>query len=263
VRLLEERGATSSLPVLCWTGLVCTFIGGNASLLTYELVNNTVDNVSSDRAAAPAHRIRPSIRQRRKEQRPGEIIDAAVQEFARRGFAATRLEDVAERAGVTKGTIYFYFKDKEDLFKAAARSSLEPALNEIEALGAHFEGSAEESLCVVLSAVYRKLVTNPRAGQILRLIIAKGPQFPELVEFYYSEIISRGIAILRRVLERGVAAHEFRRTGAVDFPQTVFAPALAALIWNLLLGKQHPLDFDAYAHAHLDLVLNGLKIKSK
>ena len=186
-----------------------------------------------------------------------------MQEFARRGFAATRLEDVAERAGVTKGTIYFYFKNKADLFKAAARSSLEPALNEIEALGVQFEGSAEESLRVHLSAVYPKLVKNPRAGQILRLIIAEGPQFPELVEFYYAEIISRGIAILRQVLERGVARHEFRRTAAVDFPQTVFAPALAAIIWNLLLGKHHALDFDAYARAHLDLVLNGLKVKSK
>jgi AcrR family transcriptional regulator len=219
--------------------------------------------VSSDRAAAPAHRIRPSIRQRRKEQRPGEIIEAAVQEFARRGFAATRLEDVAERAGVTKGTIYFYFKDKEDLFKAAARSSLEPALNEIEALGAHFKGSAEEALRVHLTAIYPKLVKNPRAGRILRLIIAEGPQFPELVEFYYAEIISRGIAILRQVLERGVARHEFRRTPAVDFPQTVMAPAITAFIWNLMLGKHHALDFDAYASAHLDLVLNGLKVKSK
>ena len=213
--------------------------------------------------AAPAHRVRPSVRRRRKEQRPGEIIEAAILEFSRRGFAATRLDDVAERAGVTKGTIYFYFKDKEDLFKAAARSSLEPALNEIEALDAHFEGSAEESFRVHLSALYSKLVTNPRAAQILRLIIAEGPQFPELGEFYYLEIISRGMAIFKRVLERGVARHEFRRTGAIDFPQTVVAPALAALIWNLLLGKHHPLDFDAYARTHLDLVLNGLKVKSK
>jgi AcrR family transcriptional regulator len=231
--------------------------------LTYESVNNTVGNVSSDPAAAPAHRIRPSVRRRRKEQRPGEIIEAAIREFSRRGFAATRLDDVAERAGVTKGTIYFYFKDKEDLFKAAARSSLAPALNEIEALGAQLEASAEESLRVHLSAVYPKLVKNPRAAQILRLIIAEGPQFPELVEFYYTEIISRGIAVLRQVLERGVARHEFRRSAAVDFPQTVFAPALAAFIWNLLLDKSHPLDFDAYARAHLDLVLNGLKVKSK
>ena len=134
--------------------------------------------MSSDRAAAPAHRIRTSIRQRRKEQRPGEIIEAAVQEFARRGFAATRLEDVAERAGVTKGTIYFYFKNKADLFKAAARSSLEPALNEIEALGVQFEGSAEESLRAHLARLeLRLLLSNllPRiehfelAGKVERL----------------------------------------------------------------------------------------------
>ena len=186
-----------------------------------------------------------------------------MREFARRGFAATRLEDVAERAGVTKGTIYFYFKDKEELFKAAARSSLEPALNEIEALGAQFEGSAEELLRAHLMAVYPKLVTNPRAGQILRLLIAEGPQFPELVEFYYREIITHGMNILRRVIERGVAQREFRRTGAIEYPQLLFAPVLGAIIWGLLLGKKHPLDFNEYARTHIDLVLNGLKAKSK
>jgi len=186
-----------------------------------------------------------------------------VQEFARRGFAATRLEDVAERAGVTKGTIYFYFKDKEELFKAAARSSLEPALNEIEALGAHFEGSAEELLRVHLSAVYPKMVLNPRAGQILRLLIAEGPQFPELVEFYYREIITHGMNILRRVIERGVAQREFRRTGAIEYPQLLFAPVLAAIIWGLLLGKKHPVDVNEYMRAHIDLALNSLKVKSK
>jgi AcrR family transcriptional regulator len=215
--------------------------------------------VSSDRAAAPAHRIRASVRRRRKEQRPGEIIEAAVHEFARRGFAATRLEDVAERVGVTKGTIYFYFKDKEELFKAAARSSLGPALNEIEALAANFEGSAEELLRVHLSVVYPKLVTNPRAGQIIRLLIAEGSQFPELVDFYYREIVSHGVSILRRLIERGVARGEFRKTKASDFPQVIFAPVLAAIVWNLLLGKKHPIDFNEYSRVHIDLALNGLK----
>ena len=202
-------------------------------------------------------------REREKQELRQQILDRAREMFAAEGYEAVTMRKIAEAIEYSPTAIYLYFKDKEDLFKAAARSSLEPALNEIEALGAHFEGSAEESLRVHLSAVYPKLVTNPRAGQILRLIIAEGPQFPELVEFYYAEVISRGIANLRQVLERGVARHEFRRTAAVDFPQTVFAPALAAFIWNLLLGKHHALDFDAYARAHLDLVLNGLKVKSK
>ena len=187
-----------------------------------------------------------------------------MQEFAKRGFAATRLEDVAERAGVTKGTIYFYFKDKEELFKAAARSSLEPALTEIEALAATFDGPAEDLLRAHLTVVYPKLVTSPRAGQIMRLMIAEGPQFPELVEFYYREIISHGMSILRRIIERGIARREFRRTGAVEFPQLIFGPVLAAIIWNLMFNKLHPIDFDAYSRAHIDLVINGLKAaKSK
>ena len=210
---------------------------------------------------AGAGKVRPPvpIRRRRKEQRPAEIIDAALEEFGRRGFAATRLEDVAERVGVTKGTIYFYFKDKEELFKAAARSSLMPALKEVEALSTSFEGSAEELLRAHYGALYRLLLKNPRAQQILRLLIAEGPQFPELVDFYYRDIVSRGLSIVTRVIERGVERGEFRRTRVTDFPQVMFGPVMTAMVWSLLMLKKHPIDFDAYARTHLDLVLNGLK----
>jgi AcrR family transcriptional regulator len=227
--------------------------------LTYQSVNNKIENMSSRLALGPAAHQPASSRRRRKEQRPGEIIEAALEEFARRGFAATRLEDVAERAGVTKGTVYFYFKDKKDLFKAVARSALAPALGEMEALGANFEGSAEELLRVHLRAVYQKLVKTPRAGQILRLLIAEGPQFPELVDFYYRDFISAALTNLKRLIERGVARREFRRTRATDFPQVVGGPVVTAVIWNFLLAKQHPIDFDAYARTHVDLIINGLK----
>ena len=215
--------------------------------------------MSSNRATATAAPTRGSIRRRRKEQRPGEIIEAALQEFSRRGFAATRLEDVAERVGVTKGTIYFYFKDKEELFKAAARSLVDPALNELEVLEANSEGSAEKLLRAHFETVYLKLVKNPRAGQIMRLLMAEGRQFPELVDFYYRDIISHGLGILRRVVERGVERGEFRKTRVVDFPQVLFAPVLAAIIWSLLLADKHPIDFESYARTHLDLALSGLK----
>ncbi len=215
--------------------------------------------MSSKPATVSAARPPGPIRRRRKEQRPGEIIDAALQEFARHGFAATRLEDVAEQAGVTKGTIYFYFKDKEELFKAAVRSSLLPALKEIETLSIDFEGSAEELLRAHFRAVYSLLIKNPRARQILRLLIAEGPQFPELVDFYYRDVISRGLSVLRHVIERGIAKHEFRRTRVTEFPQVIFGPVVSAMIWTLLMYEKHPLDFDAYARAHIDLVLNGLK----
>jgi AcrR family transcriptional regulator len=215
--------------------------------------------MSSERAVDRLPQAAASVRRRRKQQRPAEIIEAAVEEFARRGFAATRLEDVAERAGVTKGTVYFYFKDKEELFKAAARSSLIPVVGEIEGLDASFEGSAEALLRAHYRVVYAKLVKSLRARQILRLLIAEGPQFPELVEFYYSEIISRGFATLKRVIERGVACGEFRRTRVADFPQVVFGPVLAAMIWTFLLAEKHPIDLERYAQVHVDLILNGLK----
>jgi AcrR family transcriptional regulator len=234
-------------------------MGASLDLLTYESVNNSFGIVSSDRATVSNVIPHPSPRRRRKEQRPGEIIEAALQEFALRGFAATRLEDVAERVGVTKGTIYVYFKDKEELFKAAARSSIEPALNEIESLAADFDGSAEELLRAHVMAAYPKMVTSPRAGQILRLLLAEGAQFPELVEFYYREIISRGLSMLKGVIDRGVARGEFRRTRATDFPQVVFGPVIAAVIWNLMLARHHSIDFEAYARTHVDLILNGLK----
>ena len=220
---------------------------------------STVKQLLSTQQLAPVPSVRASTRRRRKQQRPGEIIEAALQEFARRGFAATRLEDVAELAGVTKGTIYFYFKDKEELFKAAARTSLEPALSEIEALAAHLEGSAEELLCARLSGMYNEMVKNPRVVQILRLLIAEGAQFPELVEFYYREVVSHGMNILSRIVERGVSRNEFRRSRVAEFPQLIFGPVLAAMIWSLLFAARHPIDFDEYGRAHLDLMLNGLK----
>jgi AcrR family transcriptional regulator len=215
--------------------------------------------MSSNPAAASASSTR-SIRRRRKEQRPGEIIEAALEEFSLRGFAATRLEDVAERAGVTKGTIYFYFKDKEELFKAAARSSLIPALTEIEALSLNFEGSAEELLRAHFRAVYPMLIKNPRARQIFRLLVAEGPHFPELVDFYYRDIITRALKLLRNVIERGVAQREFRRTRLTEYPQVAFGPVIGAMVWSLLMARKHPIDLEVFAQTHVDLLLNGLKI---
>ena len=228
-------------------------------LLTYQSVNNILRNVSIEDLRVRRRSV--PIRRRRKEERPAEIIEAALREFARRGFAATRLEDVAERAGVTKGTIYVYFKNKEDLFKAAARAALQPTLNEIEALSANFVGTAEELLRTYLREAYPKVVKNSRAGQILRLLIAEGAQFPELVDFYYQEIVSRGLGILRRVVEDGVARGEFRRTRMAEFPQVLFGPVMAATIWGMVLARRHPIDLEAYAKTHIDLVLNGLKAR--
>jgi AcrR family transcriptional regulator len=207
---------------------------------------------------SPAHS-GTSVRRLRKERRPGEIIEAALEEFALRGYAAARLEDVAERVGVTKGTIYVYFKDKEELFKAVVRSFVQPALQEVETLDASFDGSTEELMRANFETAFRLLVNNRKANLIIHLLIAEGSQFPELVEFYYREVVQRGMDMIRRVLERGVACREFRRSRLTDFPQILFAPVMAAIVWKLTFSKRHPLDLEEYAKAQFDLLMNGLK----
>jgi len=214
--------------------------------------------VSSKSGLAAVQPPRGSIRRSRKEQRPSEIINAAFEEFSKRGYEAARLEDVADRVGVTKGTIYFYFKDKRELFKAVVQKFIQPIFRQVAGLDSNYEGTTQELMHDQLKVIYRELVRNRRANQLMRLIIAEGPQFPELPEVYYREIVRHGIEVLRHVIERGVARGEFRRSRISEFPQLLFAPVMTAVIWNLLFNRLKPLDLDRYSEAHLDLLLNGL-----
>jgi AcrR family transcriptional regulator len=216
----------------------------------------------SSRAAASAHRPRtPSLRERRRQQRLAEILRAGFEEFAQYGYAATRLEDVGERVNLTKGAIYLYFKDKEELFKAVVRSVIQPALQEATAAAENFTGSSEELLRLLLMTLYREIVHNRKRSRLLRILIAEGQNFPELTEFYYREILQHGIGGVKIALARGVARGELRPSLARDYPQVVVGPVVAAVIWTMLFGKSHPLDLDGYCRAHFDLLMNGLKAR--
>src|ERR1700730_16226294 len=150
------------------------------------------------RTVAPKPRWR-----RRKNARPEEILTAALEVFADRGFAATKLEDVARRAGVTKGTIYLYFENKEALFKALIRQTIVPVLAQGEALAQSFTGSARE-LFEQLVREYWRLVGETSLSGIPRLMIAEAVNFPELARFYYEEVVTRGHRLMAGVLERGI-----------------------------------------------------------
>ena len=196
-------------------------------------------------------------RRRNKQARPAELLEAAIEVFADQGYAATRIEDVARRAGVAKGTVYVYFKDKEALFQAAVRHLLGPALASIEHAIDGFDGPTEALLRVLIGTVYQKIV-GTRAPALLRLLIAEGARFPELTRFYHREVLARGMAALARTLERGIARGEFRALAATRHPQILMGPALAAGVWTLLVGKSHPLDLPAYEAAHLEFLLRAL-----
>jgi len=201
----------------------------------------------------------PPRGRRRKEERPQEILAAAFEEFAAKGFAEARVEDVARRGGIAKGTLYLYFKDKEGLFRAVVRSVIQPVFEKLAPFVDAFSGSAEDLLRELLSRHYAQVVSNEKARAILRLLIAESGKFPRLSDIFYREIIDPGITALRKVLQRGEASGEFRKTRLNDFPQILVAPGVLATIWILVLSDRHRLDLDAYKSAHLEFVWRGLR----
>ena len=195
---------------------------------------------------------RPSNRAARAAQRRAAIIAAGLDEFTARGFAATRLDDVARRAGVAKGTIYLHFKDKEALFQELVRTALVPLIVNLTALPAA-GGSIREILERFAEAFVRD-VAETRRGDIVRLIMAEGARFPSLADFYFREVVSRGLEGMRKLIEGGIARGEIRDARLADFPQVVVAPALVAVMWQGLFGRHAPLDAMAMLKVHLDLI---------
>ncbi len=200
----------------------------------------------------------PRPRRRRKEARPAEIIQAGLLEFAEKGFAAARLEDVAARAGIAKGTIYRYFESKEALFEAALLSRVTPVLDGVDAAVDAFPGSSEDLLRLLFTRIYSEMVGSD-LHILLRVIIADGSRFPKISEAYYRRILSKGRALLSRIVERGVARGEFRAGAAADLPMVAIAPALMAAIWRMTFERFDLIPPERFLAAHLDLVLNGLR----
>ena len=219
----------------------------------------------SKNAAGSAPAEGAGIRQRMKEQRPGQILEAAFAEFAEKGYAAARLEDVARRIGVTKGTIYVYFPSKQELFQQVCRAFLIPVFEEMERLPGDFEGTAADLLRAILAVGYRDLVATPRSREFLRLMIGEASREPELVAFYSRELMHRGSDTLRAVLARGVASGEFRPDAAriLDaFPEILVAPTVLATLNRLMLGEAGEVDTTGEMEAHLSLVLDGLRARA-
>ena len=199
-------------------------------------------------------------RRRRKESRPEEILTSALEEFAENGYAAARLENVAHRAGVAKGTIYLYFASKEKLFQAVVQRAVTPQLEQIERLAQAHSGSVEEFLRGPFLILQRQLLRSD-LRRLLRVFLTEGLLFPELTEFYYNEVVSRGLAVMRTLIAHGVEAGEFRETALVELPQPLIAGALVALLWESLFGRMHPLETDRLLETHLNVILDGLKTR--
>jgi AcrR family transcriptional regulator len=194
----------------------------------------------------------PTSRTERAADRRQAIMEAALDEFIEQGYAATRLDDVARRAGVAKGTIYLYFKDKQTLFEELVRTAIVPLVARLATLPP-VAGSIRSALENFVATFVGEVVTT-RRGAIVRLVMAEGPRFPDIADFYYREVVSRGLTGLRALIERGIASGEIRQAGLKDFPQIVVAPAMVAVVWHGLFGAHAPLDSAAMLRVHLDLI---------
>jgi AcrR family transcriptional regulator len=198
---------------------------------------------------------------RRKDARPAEILSAALASFAERGFAATRLDDVAARAGVTKGTLYLYFRSKEDLFKAVVRQELVPNIERAEAMIAN-SAAPSAVLLEQLIRLFAGVMQSPLSA-IPKLVLTEASNFPDLARFYLDEVVERGKGLLRGLLERGIQAGEFRPIDTESTVMCIIAPLLLAALWRHSFERHSgsPLDIDALCRAHLDLLRHGLAAK--
>lgn len=215
--------------------------------------------------AAPKKKLKPAkIKSARREAQGADkrklILAAALDEFSQNGFAAARLDDVAKRANVAKGTIYLYFKDKESLFQELLRYQISPVIGMLEALLASDGKEAKPTLLRELAHrvadLFVEQVISTRRKDIVRLILTEGPRFPKLAEFYYREVISRALAALRARAGRAVRDGELSSDTLSRFPQLIVAPALTAIMWKSMFDKFEPLDAQAFMKAHIEILFD-------
>jgi AcrR family transcriptional regulator len=204
-------------------------------------------------AAAPAPPKPASNRAERAAERRGAIIEAAMDEFIARGFAATRLDDVAKRAGVAKGTIYLHFKDKESMFEELIRTAIVPMITRLWGTPPQ-PGTSVRDMVEGFAKTFIEEVATTRRGDLVRLIVAEGPRFPAVADFYYREVVSRGLGGMRALIELGIARGEIKQKSLARFPQIMVAPALIAVIWQSLFSRHAPLDALEMFRVHLDLI---------
>lgn len=204
-----------------------------------------------------AHRPRKRPRAEKAALKKQSILEAALEEFTRQGFADARIEDVARRAGVGKGTVYLYFKDKQALFEGLVQELIVSPLasvhdarpGEAEAVGDLLRRTMPRAIA---------LIANSRRGDLLRLLIGEGVRFPRLADSYRERVIEPNFGMLKALLQQAAGRGELANDKLVQFPQLLVAPAIVAVVWTGLFGRALPLDVEAMFKTHLDILFPRL-----
>jgi len=198
-------------------------------------------------------------RQRRAQDRPREICAAALDVFAEKGFAAARLDEIAQRAGVSKGTLYLYFKDKADLFRAVVRDTVAPNIDLVRTM---IEGADLPFPDVIRMFLPRfaALTSQARVGAVAKMVVGESRNFPELAKVWHDEVVSKALGLIGGLIERGQAKGEVRAGDPRLLTFTLMGPMVMGLLWRETLQPAGgaPLDLEALAAQHAEIVLAGL-----
>src|SRR5262245_25902452 len=193
------------------------------------------------------------------EARRQAILDAGLAVFAAQGFAATKLDDVADKAGVAKGTIYLHFQDKQDLFEQIVRSAVVPVIARLEGV-AKLPDLPTEMVLEAMFDLFRTEVLGTSRKDVVRLVLTEGPRFPKIAEFYHREVVSRGLELVGGLLRRAQAKGELTTDSLVKFPQLVIAPIIMAVMWDSLFARIEPLDVEELLTTHREMLLGGNRL---
>ena len=223
--------------------------------------------MNADASIAEAGKPAEGSRQRRKEARPQELLAAALALFVEKGFAATRAEEVAQRAGVSKGTLYLYYPSKEELFKAVVRQNLSSLIAKGQDMAASFAGSSSELLACLIRTWWDHVGNTPAAG-IHKIVLAEVRNFPELAQFYTDEVIIPADQLFSGCIERGIARGEFRPMPLHEVAHALIAPLIFMAVHRHSFGAcpvhgNPDVDPLAVLDTHLDLMLRGLEVRGK
>lgn len=218
------------------------------------MANLSARRTGRRRSGSPAPQ-RAGGRAERSAARRAAILAAALDEFASRGFEAARLDDVARRAGVAKGTIYLHFADKESLFQELIRLELSPVVGALKALSQ--TGLPLPQLGEMLAEVFVREIIKTRRKDVIRLIITEGPRFPKLAEFYHREVIVHIMALVRGMLRQAVERGELKHESLLRFPHILAAPGMVAILWSGLFDRFDPLDVSAMLRAHFAILFGS------
>lgn len=196
---------------------------------------------------------------RRADARPAEIVRAAYEVFSEKGFAAARLDDIAKRAGVSKGALYLYFETKQDIFEAVVKDAIAPNIGQIETFALGFPGPFEQLIRMMVPRV-AELATASGMGRVVKMVVGESGNFPEIARIWHDDAVARGLGLLTAVIERAQARGEVRAGDARNHAVSLMAPLLLGVIFRetFVPTGAKPFDIPALMQQHLDTLLPGL-----